>query len=260
MLADFVKAIAEMAKSETRFERFAANDGREIVRLPDGTTEYFDRVPDRRRFVTGDVSAFCQMLTTEAESKQRPPMVLVDDEGAVGYFDPEFRDECVMLLLSPSKSLNAIRKFELWHDQKAAVAILRDELWGCCDASLLAAMRSLDFTRRNDGSRTIEHGRESLGKSIEAKVQSRAAELAEFYDFEVPVFAQEPVDAFRVRIHCALDLDGANERVRIVTRGDGLLHAQQRAAKYLRDLIAEGVDESALVVIAGDIARDDVEA
>jgi hypothetical protein len=254
MLAEFVKSIADLAKADTRFEKFKTNDGAEIVRLPDGTVRTFDRVPERRRFSTDNVEAFCSLLTddTDPETANAAPLVIVSEFSARGYFDPVFRDEWVDLFLAESEALRALRSIERPTDQKAAVALLRDKLFGCCDAGLLAAMRALDFTRRGDGTRSIEHGRESLGRAVEAKVQSRAGELGEFYEFEFPVYAQQPLDAFRTRHVFALELDATAERVRLVPRGDAMLHAKQSAARYLRDTIADLIDENAVVVIAGE--------
>jgi hypothetical protein len=104
-------------------------------------------------------------------------------------------------------------------------------------------LRSLDFTRRNDGSRTIEHGRESLGKSIEMQVQSKQGELPEVFEINLPWYSTSPVNEGWFRLSVTLDLDAASEAIRFVVRGDDLDRYNQQALKMVQRIVHEMIND-----------------
>jgi hypothetical protein len=55
---------------------------------------------------------------------------------------------------------------------------LRTALAGTFDEKYLPIFRRVDFSRKNDGTRSVSHTGESLGKSVEAKAQSSSGKVA----------------------------------------------------------------------------------
>lgn len=87
-----------------------------------------------------------------------------------------------------------------------AIRFLRFDLPGDHAQSLIDALREVDFQRKSDGRHVTEHGRESLGRAVEAKVQGQKDVPAEFAvtvaPFEIPGTRQMTVSV-RVGIHLA---------------------------------------------------------
>lgn len=117
--------------------------------------------------------------------------------------------------------------------QKQVVRLLRHDLEGCVtDPALLTRLRSLEFKRSNDGGRTQEHGRESLGKSVELKVQN-AAEIPEFTTLNVPLF--DLSISTRQPIRCTIELDPLNEQIAIEPIPGQLELAMQAVLQSLQE-------------------------
>lgn len=102
--------------------------------------------------------------------------------------------------------------------QQQVVAGLRTALAGTFDEKLLPIFRRLDFTRKNDGGKTIGHTGESLGKSIEARAQSGSGEIPETLVFDLPVYSN--IIAPSVTLRFALDVDPNQEQIKITPVGD----------------------------------------
>ena len=243
MLAEFVEKLASLTRAETEFKVHRTSNLTEVVRYPDGTIQEFPFEPSLRSFDTSDLAAFTNLLRGCAA------LVCVSPTQVVGYFDAVDRRESVKLSIVESKSIIALCSLGAWSKQRNVVNLLRDDLFDAAEPGLLPALRGLDFSRRNDGSRTVEHGCESLGRSIEETVQSKHGELSEFYSFDVPLFANFPFDEFRVRLNASFDCDATNETLRFNLRGDELAQAYQRGTVFVRDRIVDELDD-AMVVIA----------
>lgn len=246
MLAEFVAAIAGMTMDGQGFEAFTTADRRQFIRLPDGSVERVDEVPPDFIFDTPDLDSFATAIMARQIDKVQP-LICVGSDAVIGFVDPTKRRDRFKLRLHRSAELQSLMALGSPTKQKEAVKILRDDLFDACDAGLLPAVRSLDFTRRNDGGRTIEHGRESLGKSIENKVQSKNGEVQERYQFRVPIFAT-PFDDTVFDFACTVDLDAANETIRINITGDQIIVALQRATKNASHTIAELLPSATVVI------------
>lgn len=243
MLAEFVKAIAELTKAEAGFDSFVSADETQYIRLPGGEITHCEPLPTLRTFETSDLETFIAIVEQGAD-----PIVCISESKMVGYFDQNDRREYVAFGLSASSALVALEKLDNWTGQRDAVGMLRDDLFDCCEPGLLPAMRRLDFSRRSDGSRTIEHGRESLGRSVEATIQSKGGELAEVYLFDLPIFREDPFCGFRVKVNVAFEADASAERIRFVVRGDELTHARDRALRNARKIVVDALSSQSLDV------------
>ena len=127
--------------------------------------------------------------------------------------------------------------------QKLLVRGLRGPLSGCFDESYLATFRSLDFARRNDGSRTVEHAKESLGRFIEAQAQSRAGEIPQMMAFDVPVFALTLVDNIQ-RLRFAIEVDAEAEKICMAPIGDCVDEAIRNARESIVSLLKERIRDA----------------
>lgn len=115
--------------------------------------------------------------------------------------------------------------------QQQVVAALRTTLDGTFDEKLLPIFRRLDFQRKNDGSKSITHTGESLGKSIEARAQTASGEIPETVVFNTTVYSN--IVTPPVYLQFALDVDPTNELIKIAPIGDCIGDAYQVCSRSI---------------------------
>lgn len=246
MLAEFVQSIVDLTNASTSFRSHDLPDGKNrIIMTPTGELREVPIPPPRRRWTAGDLDSFVRLLG----DVDTDPIVFITQTNsgfdAAAYLCKHNRDETVTLNIAPSGAYTALVELHrCWHDQKTVVQLLRDQLYDAAPAGLIAAMRSLEFGRRNDGSRTIEHGRESLGRSVESEVKAKHGDLPETVQLTLPFFATAPFNEFQYRVHVAIDLDATNEKIRFIPRGDELTQELHRAARNIREVIDDELNGS----------------
>lgn len=116
--------------------------------------------------------------------------------------------------------------------QQQVVSAMRTALAGTFDEpKLLPIFRRLDFTRKNDGGKSIAHTGESLGKSIEARAQSVSGEIPETLVFDLNVYSNILAPAVALRF--ALDVDATQELIRITPVGDCIADAYKIVSRAI---------------------------
>ncbi len=143
--------------------------------------------------------------------------------------------EYAALNLQESKRFQAVRALELEpksFSPKQAVKFIRYELHGVSADSLVAALGRIDFTRKSEGRHTVEHGKESLGRSVEMQVQ-QADKLPDAFNVTVPVFTN-PGIRHTVAVQCGLYLDVEAERVEVRVLTDQVQYALDSAMASVR--------------------------
>ncbi|HBJ34798.1 MAG TPA: hypothetical protein DDZ51_08550 [Planctomycetaceae bacterium] len=239
MLAEMISKIAELTLGGVDFKAHPLPGGREVlVRQPDGTVTRESIPAADRNYAMGDLDSFSMMMN-EADNG-----IVFVEPGTVGrpltvtaFYNEDDRREFVSWTIQPSQPLLALLSLGTWSKQKIVVELIRDKLFDCVPADLLAQLRSIDFSRRNDGSRSIEHGRESLGCSVEMAVQTKRGELPEVFEISLPWYATDPVSEAAYRLSVTLDLDAMSESIRLVVRGDELESCNQQALRMVRDSV-----------------------
>lgn len=263
MLAEMIDRIVGFANKQHEFQSMELPGGRErLVRMPGGEVQRIPIPPAPRHHIAGDLESFIGMLEAVSNPEDASAAVFVtpldaaafgldhdvDSVAICGVFDFEDRRDNVCLMVPFSAALKSLAKLFAPQPQKVVVQELRDSLHDVVDAALLPSFRSLDFSRRSDGSRIVEHGRESLGRSVEAAVRSKHGEIPESIEMDLPIFCGEPFDRFRYRISVSIDIDSASERIRFIPRGDDLGRCFQKAGEYLASEIHERLSGQLVVV------------
>jgi hypothetical protein len=107
---------------------------------------------------------------------------------------------------------------------------------------VINSLRKINFQRRSDGASTVQHGKESLGKSVEAKVQ-QAEDVPESFVVNTPVFIN-PGFRFEATVDVGLFLDLDEECIRFVPSADGIEMARFSAVNqtiaHLRTALGDG--------------------
>jgi len=127
------------------------------------------------------------------------------------YTDEPLRRSLVTLRLTPSPQLGTVQQFEdeTSLNQKRLVRMLRHDLDGCVDASVLSAFRSVDFQKLKTVRAAQMHDKQSLDQDVIATVGGPAGKVDGFV-VEVPLFAMSELQNANTRIGITIDIDCDN--------------------------------------------------
>lgn len=245
MLKDALAFIVDLADGRQTFKEFKEPGGRHVrLRSPDGTVDRLE-VPNPRNYKSTDIHSFVRVIET-VDVVDKSPIVFVrfcnDGVVATCYFSETERLDAIDLRINFSPQLLAFETLHKPQLQRNVVKLLRDELYASIEPGLLPSLRSIDFQRRNDGSQTITHGRESLGKSVEKVVQSKNGDIPEKTQFAIPFFSARDFRDFEAKIPVAVDLDATNETICFAPEGDTMQLAYESALRYATDTINDALE------------------
>lgn len=101
---------------------------------------------------------------------------------------------------------------------KDAVKMLRLELHGGNHEHVIQALSRIDFTRNSAGKSHVEHGRETLGRSVEAAVQ-QADNVPKSFTVGVPLWTTSGFTRYGVTVEFGvfLDLDTSTVELRVLS-------------------------------------------
>jgi hypothetical protein len=154
------------------------------------------------------------------------------------------RRDGVLFLLQFSEQFERLRKLRTDPrlNQAGIIRLLRHDLAGAVPGDLVPLFRKLDFKRRSDGTTNLQHGRESLGRSVEAEV-SGTAELPELITADVRVYGSVGL-IWKKSIRLTLDVDATNEVFYLAPEPDALEAAiQSTQADIANSLSANLTDD-----------------
>jgi hypothetical protein len=135
-------------------------------------------------------------------------------------------------------------------DQRQFVRLLRIELG--LDTLLVAKFRKLDWQSGAATKGEVAHGRDRMGREIQAEVQG-VEELPEEIDVRLAVYAnpgERDESIFLVR--CAVEIDAANQRFTLTPLPDEIERVIDMAQASIRNRLEEGLAEPEIAVYAGE--------
>lgn len=159
----------------------------------------------------------------------------------IAVLDADKRDDRVIMPLEKSPAICALLELSSGVTQKQLIQSLREPLADCCEPKFLAIIRRLDFSRKSDGRSDVQHGRESLGRSVEAAIQSSEGDIPETVAFELPWLTSRDLPTL-MTIKCAVSMDVVNERIALRPVGDCLESEIFRVRQQIAGRIADAVD------------------
>lgn len=169
------------------------------------------------------------------------PEVYYDQRGIVAFLNRgERRERLSMPFVRSAKwlKLEALARSPETHTTAGAIKMLRFELHSTGTEHVIQALRRVDFTRKSDGSRVVEHGRESLGRAVEARVQS-ADDIPEVFKVSTPVFLNPGLRQYTADVRCGVYIDVAKEAIEIRVLTDELAHAMDSVFEQMSESLRE---------------------
>ncbi len=231
MLAEFVAKIQGLAEEATNIQIVRLDDLRKvIIRTPDGiTTE--DIPPKDRASTIYSLSDFIS-AAKDGELCKNPEIFHSDCNDLVLVLSRMDRRETIKMLLEYSCRFQALIRLGQNRTPlsvKDLVRFLRFEMNDCGAEPFIEAIRKLDFQRRSDGSVEVTHGRESLGKSVEAAVQ-QADSIPQEFTLTVSVYGTTGVaDMTKKAIRIGVYIDATAETIELKPLAEEVANAVRHA-------------------------------
>lgn len=190
MLAEFLTKLqaivvdAQFAKHDTK-----TLPGKLIVAKPGGSVEVLEMPPALRRPTLLALDDIIDMAKAQVVAKVQP-VVYVGEHAVWLVLDGATRHEVASMPLDNDEQFIAVSglKDGRSFDVPSLVRFLRFELGGDEAEALVAKVRTLTFNRVDNHAVSATHGRDSMGKQVEATVL-QAADVPDFIEPHVNVFA-----------------------------------------------------------------------
>lgn len=229
--ADSLQLEVHDSLPETVFARFA--DRYEQIQVP----------PPRRAHT---LLGFADIVAAvKAEEIAPAPEVFHDETGVRVLLNREDRRSTVSMPLAKTQRFARLEALTSGQDfdVRGAVKLLRFDLHGTGVDKVIGAIRRIDFTRRSEGAASADHGRESLGRSVEAAVQ-QADQVPEEFTVQTSVYANPGVrELSKVSVRCGVYLDVQNESIEIRVLADEIEAAVNAAQGAIGEALREQLGE-----------------
>lgn len=242
MLADAIKTIVGLGQAARSIEVLThpSLPDQLFVRHGDQLIEHFVPPPPRKPTLAGLQDVFAML---RKKGIARNPEVYVGSSGVVAFLDGEDREERLTMPLTESARFKLCQDIERQpraYAPRDLVRFLRQTLWGV-DASVIQSLSRIDFTRTSTGKTDVRHGRETLGRTVEAVVQ-QAEQVPESFTVSVPIWTT-PGCYWSRPIEFSIYLDVEKGAVELSVLSDSCTAARNGALSELRNALAEDLGE-----------------
>lgn len=243
MLKEFIQSIRDLALEAER--PFILKD----PELPHDATlvafkgklEKIARVRPDRTEKLEDVGSFAKCVADFGAADLKRTVFVGIEEAVCVYGDDRF-DRTRLPLKVTDRWRALLDLYARDFTPKEAVQFLRFVLHAAGADSMITALRVLNFEELKRVGSTVQHGRESLGRSIEAKVE-QADRVPEQFRASVQVFRNAGLREIIAQVDVAVYLDVEKQRVRLVPLADAITSAFDtalwEAARKIEDVLEE---------------------
>lgn len=220
MLAEFVKQLEATSKKANGVEIVTSPQVPDEVGVRQGDQLVWKAVPPPRRL--HEVNGLADLVAACEDKDMAPlPEVYYDRAAIVALLDRNDRRSKVTLNLRESERFTVLRTLRTaTHlDVRSAIKLLRFDLHSTGVGTVISALRRVDFTRKGDSSASAQHGKETLGRSVELAVQN-AEGVPEDFLVETPIYTNRGLLSFVARVRVGIYLDVQAEKITVQTMAD----------------------------------------
>lgn len=237
-----IKAIAELTEKGVRktIEQIALKGdslNRYLLVKPDGTFT-IETPPPTLHFEKLDSVVDLIKFIDDGKGGDDSGAAYVSKDAIDFVYDQAKRTDRTTVLLTPTEAWRWLTGIESGHttSQRDLIRALRVTLDGClpAESNLLSIVRNLKFVQANDGGSNIQHGRESIGRSIVAETRGEVA-LPEFFTLHVELFEQH---RFSVPIKVYLEPEPGTQSFFVRPFPSTMLAARDSTLQNIQECIA----------------------
>lgn len=248
MLAEFVKSISELATKSHGVKTVDLPANKMMIVHVDGTTETLDKNRLTQSDKIASFTSFCDWVNALG----KPSNVIKVSNNYISVatdpFSPHDSDTASMPMALSEPYADLLDWVKAPRAVRPLVRGLRTKLYGTFDDRYLSIFKRLDFSRKNDGSKSVTHTSESMGRSVEMAAQSGAGEIPDTLVFDVKLFDGLPVDSYELRF--AVDVDANAETVAITPVGSCIVDALQGTRSDIISRLKAEFDKSLVIECA----------
>lgn len=222
MLAEAIQALVELTRrgDQANVQKVDELPRKVFIHQGNLTTEFDVPPPERRHDVVGfdDVVS----MASDDEISTSPEVYYCSREIKI-LADRADRRESSTLLFNASARWEKLGKLSMPMSMSPseAVKMLRFDLHGTGVEAVIQGLSRIDFTRTSGGKSHVDHGKESLGKSVEAAVQ-QADKVPESFNVNLCPVTNPGFQSIKVDVRCGVYIDLQQERVEIRVLADEL--------------------------------------
>lgn len=242
MLAELVGKLGELAVQAAAVQFVKSPHDPRLGYVVEGGSARAVPIPaPLRAHSTSDLASLLAFVCDEAACPE--PEVWVHAFGGVALCSRADRRERIELEIPPTDRWDAVVGLGQARamSPRDAVRFLRFTLDVRGADALLAGLGRIDFVRSSSASHRNEHGAESLGRSVEAKVQ-RVESIPDVVTLTVPV--HQVAGGYEATVRIGVEIDAESQLVRLVTMPDECGRALQAAEAWLCDSIRTSLDDN----------------
>lgn len=239
MLAEFVNRLVFLANRAQQPEVITSEALPELALVREGDRFTQLPIPPKRRSMTL-VGLDDLIAAVKDPVLARAPEIHHGSGKVVVLFDRADRRDRATIELRESERFTAVRQMHgrgLAMKPRDAVKFLRFDLPRTA-STVVQALARIDFTRKSSGASTTAHGKETLGRSVEAAVQ-QADQVPEQFFASVPVYSNPGFREFEASIEIGIYLDVESEVVTFRVLADELDKALNAAQSFIDKELAE---------------------
>lgn len=235
MLAELFDRIVTLGRTADKVALHAVPGDPRVVLVQHQHTLEERRIPPPLRDIRIEgVEDFASFVTDPGRAKK--PEVYYSAQFVEAVLDADDRRERAKLWLEETERFALLRSLQetpLVLSQRQAIKFLRYQLHASGVDHVVSALRQIDFSRRSSGASTVEHGKESLGRQVEAAVQ-QADRIPESFKVSVPVWRNPGLRHITATVELGLFLDLDTPAIEIRLLSDELAQAEFSASEELR--------------------------
>ncbi len=217
----------------------------------DGRVERREAEPSPRKHVVHDLVSLAALagdFAPDPESGELSQLACWYSRGGFTLLlDDQTRRDRVTLPLTPSPQMTILEGWArqvTWLEQAKLVQTLRIYFGRYLDSQTpVETFRRLKFRQTQAGEKAVEHGRSSIGRSLEAELTGAGSLPAELTLY-LPAFAGPLAEVFTT-VRLLVEIDAQAERIALVPDGGSLdgnwARVEEELAKRLREAL-EGIE------------------
>jgi hypothetical protein len=243
MLAEAIKSVVDLGQkaNAVAFHVHASLPKTVFVRHGDELLEKDVPAPARAHNLLG----FDDLVAALKDKTIAPnPEVYVAGDRVRALLDRAERLQSVGVQLVESQRFQLAKTLQKPHsfEPREAIKLLRFDLHGGDVDQIIQSLRRVDFKRTSGGTSTVEHGKESLGRSVEASVQ-QADQVLDRFTMTVPIWSTAGFARYMTKVEFGVYLDLETQKVELRVLADEIERVRNQAlwaaANDLRDALPE---------------------
>lgn len=216
-------------------------DGRTAYVDQDGQVKTYEILPPPRASKVDSVEDLC----AAASAYGTDVSIWLSHEAVVAITDDDDRRDRVTLPLRHSHQWKTIKKLvdtpKL--DQQQFIQLLRTDLIGIGGrAELLAAVRTIKFRSSSEGTSNIQHGNESMGRTIENAVTGASA-IPDQLTCVLSLYDNQGRNTDEFSVTLDLEIIASESKFRLKPLPDSLEDVQNAALQLIRDEISDRLEK-----------------